>query len=680
MQTDDTPRLGPGHTRNPSNNSATSGIAMVASKPVHSLVANSPAAHRQVDRLSCRHQMARSDSTRATSQLLALVASIVAIAALYFARVVFIPFALAILFAFLLAPIVDLLDRIRIPRAASSLMVVAITVCGLGLLGWVVAGQLVDIANQLPSYRANINRKIDFLRNPQNQNINNAAGAVTEIGKELVAPGTASTSPTAARGLTAVGSNSAKPVRVEIVPPASNALESLNSLIGPVSVFGIVTVFTLFMLIRREDLRNRFIRLVGHGHLSVMTQALDDASRRVSRYLFLQLSVNVGFGLVVGTGLYFIGIPHVILWGVLVALLRFLPYVGSPLSALLPVLLSLAMFDGWTRPLLTIGLYAVVELIVSNLVEPFLYGAHVGLSSLAILVAAVFWTVLWGPIGLVLSTPLTVCVVVMGRYVPNLGFLNILLGDEPVLAPESHFYQRLLASDQHEAKQVLESYLAENTLQQLYDSVLVPALALAEQDRHRNDLDEATQQFITLSTKELVEELHDKANEFAFQGQQAQSATNTSEATRVRSKTVVCVPARDDADEIVATMLAQLLEQDGHRAQCIPLGTGSEMIALCEDADPDIAFVSALPPFARSHARNLYLSLRSRMPDTKIVVGLWGFAGDTANMAVHLRLREGDQFVVRLEQAIAEANIGAEISQDRNGKETTADRAEPWRQ
>jgi predicted PurR-regulated permease PerM len=623
------------------------------------------------DGLCLRSQMAHSASTRATSQLVVLIATVVAVAALYFARLVFVPFALAILFSFLLAPVVDLLDRIRIPRAASSLAVVAVTVLALGLLGWVVAGQLVEVANQLPSYRANIDRKIDFLRSPKNQDINNAAGAVTAIGQELVAPGPASTSTTVPKGTTPLGSSAAKPVRVEIVPSASNALESLNGLIGPVSIVGIVTVFTLFILIRREDLRNRFIRLVGHAHLNVMTQALDDASKRVSRYLILQLSVNVGFGLVVGTGLYFIGVPHAILWGVIAAVLRFLPYVGSPLSAILPILLSLAMFDGWTRPLLTIALYVIVELIVANLVEPLLYGAHIGLSSLAILVAAVFWTVLWGPIGLVLSTPLTVCLVVMGRYVPNLGFLNILLGDEPVLAPESHFYQRLLASDQHEAKQVLESYLAENTLQQLYDSVLIPALALAEQDRHRNDLDEATQQFITLSTKELVEELHDKATELASQSREVQSAPNPSELTRIASRTVVCVPARDDADEIVGTMLAQLLEQEGHRAQCVPLGTVSEMIALCEDAKPDIICVSALPPFARSHARNLYLSLRGRMPVIKIVVGIWGFAGDTSNMAGHLRLQEGDRFVVRLAQAIAETNGSAMIPQDPNGKDNS---------
>lgn len=619
--------------------------------------------------------MGRSNSTRALSQVAILIGVIFVIAILYFARAVFIPFALAVVFTFLLTPVVNLLDRIHIPRAASSLAVVAISVLGLALLGWVVTGQLVDVANQLPEYRSNIKKKIESLHSAKNQSIGKAADAVSEIGKELVAPGPtsgASATTNGAKGLTTGAISSAKPIPVEVVPPASSPLESLSSLAGPASIFGIVTVFTLFMLIRREDLRNRLIRLVGQGHMNMMTQALDDTSSRMSRYLFLQLTVNVGYGLVVGFGLYLIGVPHVLLWGVVAALLRFIPYVGFLFSAVMPILLSLAMFDGWAHALLTFALYAAVELIVANLVEPFLYGAHIGLSSLAILIAAVFWTVLWGPIGLVLSMPLTVCLVVMGRYVPNLEFLNILLGDEPVLPPEAHFYQRLLASDQQEARGVLESYLKENTLPQLFDAVLIPALALAEQDRHRNDLDEATQQFITLSTKELIEEFSDRTNEIPAQQLHGEAPESSSAGAGTplnpimpnSSKMIVCVPARDDADEIVGTMLVQLLEQAGHRSQCIPLGTIVEMIALIDDAKPDILCISALPPFAISHARNLYLRLRDHSPTLKIMMGLWGFPGDATKMAGRMRLREGDRVFVRLDQSVAEINAITKIPAD----------------
>lgn len=610
--------------------------------------------------------MARAASTRSPSQLVVLIAAIVAISALYFARVVFVPFALSILFAFLLTPVVSLLDRLRIPRAASAFTVVTIAVLALGFISWIVTGQLIDVANQLPAYRSNIKSKIEAIYGSRNQNINKAADAVKDIGKELAVPNSPPTPSTTSRNpriLTEETGSSAKPIPVEVVPPASNSLESLNSLIGPASTVGIVIVFTLFMLIRREDLRNRFIRLVGHQQLNVLTQALDDASTKVSRYLSLQLSVNAGYGLVVATGLYLIGVPHVLLWGAVAAVLRFLPYVGTLLSGALPILLAFAMFDGWTRPLLTLALYATVEVIVGNLVEPMLYGAHVGLSSLAILVAAVFWTLLWGPIGLVLSTPLTVCLVVVGRYVPNLGFINILLGDEPVLAPESHFYQRLLATDQQEAKKVLEEYLKENSLQQLYDSVLIPALGLAEQDRHRNDLDESSQQFISLSTKELIEEFFDSSKEAAAvqasgRDDEKRDETSPSSAQRVHTspQTIVCVPARDDADEIVGTMLAQLLEQAGHRTHCIPLGMADDIIGFIDRVRPDIVCVSALPPFAISHARNLYLRLRSRWPALKIFVGLWGFSGDTTKIVGRMHLEEGDRLFASLEQLIAEVS------------------------
>lgn len=613
--------------------------------------------------------MKRSDSARALTQLAVIIAAVFTIATLYFARVVFIPFALAVIFAFLLAPIVSLLDRIHVPRAASSLMVVAVSVLSLGLLGWVVTGQLVDVANQLPSYRSNIKRKMDSLHRAKNQSITKAADAVNEIGKELAASSPASgltATPSSSNGFPAGASSLSKPTPVEVVPPASSPLDSITSLVGPMSTLGIVIVFTLFMLIRREDLRNRFIRLVGHEHLNTLTQALDDAAGRVSRYLFLQLSVNLGYGIVVGTGLYLIGIPHVLLWGTVAALLRFLPYVGPVLSAVLPILLSLAMFDGWTRPLLTFGLYASVELIVGNVIEPLLYGAHIGLSSLAILVAAVFWTVLWGPVGLVLSTPLTVCLVVIGRYVPSLGFLNILLGDEPVLPPESHYYQRLLASDHQEAKSVLEAYLKDHTLLQLYDLVLIPALELAEQDRHSNNLDEATQQFITLCTRELVEELFDRAKELASSAASETNGTETSTpfypGSSHFSKTIVCIPARDEADEIVGTMFAQLLEQAGHRSHCVAIGTIVDMLAEVEDAKPDIVCISALPPQVIAHARNLYLRLRAHSPKLKIMMGLWGFSGDAAKIAGRLRLDDGERVFVSLDQLITEIDATSRIA------------------
>ena len=258
------------------------------------------------------------------------------------------------------------------------------------------------------------------------------------------------------------------------------------------------------MLIGREDLRNRFIHLASGGRLTVMTQALDEAANRIQRYLFLQSAVNVGFGAIVGI---VIGIPDAWLWGLFAAIFRFLPYVGAPLASFIPILLSLAIFPGWGHTWGTIAFFMILELSVANFIEPFLYGAHVGLSALAILVAAVFWMLIWGFPGLILLATLTVTLVVMGRYVPSLNFLRILLGDQPEISRSSLYYQRLLALDQNEARQVLEQYLKEKPLTELYSEVLIPAMSLVEQDRHRNELDEATQSFIMQSTRELIEEL-----------------------------------------------------------------------------------------------------------------------------------------------------------------------------
>jgi CheY-like chemotaxis protein len=367
--------------------------------------------------------------------------------------------------------------------------------------------------------------------------------------------------------------------------------------------------------------------------------------------------VNAAYGLVVGIGLHFIGLPNALLWGVIAAVLRFLPYVGPPIGALLPTVLSLAVFDGWARSLMVIGLFLVIEIIVANFLEPMLYGAHTGISSLAILVAAVFWTLLWGPVGLVLSTPLTVCLVVLGRYVPQLEFLHILLGDEPVLTPEAQFYQRLLAGDHREARQVLEQHLEGSSLLELYDSVVIPALALAEQDRHQNDLDEAVERFICQSTRELVEELDEKCAEVrempvveADDHDSENAATQS--AIALRSK-VVCVPVRDEADEIIGTMLAQLLERNGHEAQCIALGTTAEMLEQIGKENPDYVVLSALPPFALTYARTLYKRVRARLPDVSIVIGVWNFS-EVEKLSSRLALDSHGKGVTTLRAARAE--------------------------
>jgi len=613
----------------------------------------------------------RISSAKDISRILTLVAAVVVITALYFARVMLVPLALAVLFTFVLAPLVSALERIRIPRFLAIFLVVGIAVSGIGIMGWTVGNQLIDVTNQLPSYKTNIKEKIDAIHNPKNRRLDKAADAMKELGKEIAENPTAPTE-SAASSLKNSGNNKStaqpKALPVQVFQPASNPLESLNSVITPLGSAVIVVVLTIFMLAGREDLRNRLIGLVGRGHLNVMTQALDDAGSRVSRYLLLQLVINACFGVVIGLGLYFIGIPNSMLWGVVAGLLRFLPYVGSPLASVLPILLSLAIFPTWTGPVATIGLYLIAEMLVGNFLEPLIYGAHTGISSFAILFAAIFWTLIWGPIGLLLSTPLTVCLVVLGRHVPALSFLNIMLGDQPVLPPEAHYYQRLLASDQVEAKQVLEDYLKTNSLEDLYDSVLIPALALAEQDRHHDDLEEITEQFICKSTKELLDELGDKSKEpAAAEVQRAQSDLAELSAPKIRvepsshATNVVCIPARDEADEIVGIMLTQLLERAGYHAQAISIGTTAEMLAQVNEAAPDIVCISALPPFALLHARDLYKRVRSNVPNAKIIVGLWKFSGDPIKAAARFNIIGDDKLALTLAQAALQVGVFQQI-------------------
>jgi predicted PurR-regulated permease PerM len=538
---------------------------------------------------------------------------------------------------------------------------------GIGTLGWAVTGQLVDVTNQLPNYRANIRKKVEALRSPKNNKLHQAKNAVTEIGNELTAPATGTTksapdgSKSPADKLSPSPGTPAKPIPVEVVHTITNPLESLNGLISPIGTVAIVMVFTIFMLIRWEDLRNRFIRLAGHRHLNVMTQALDEAGHRVSRYLFLQIVVNVLYGLVIAIVLHFIGLSNALLWGVTAALLRFLPYVGPLLGAALPTLLALAIFDDWKRAVIVLVTYTIVELIVGNAIEPVLYGQHVGLSSLAVLVAAVFWSVLWGPVGLVLSTPLTVCLVVMGRYVPHLEFLDVLLGDDPVLLPQTHYYQRLLASDQPEAKEVLDQYLKEHSLEELYDQVLVPALRLAEEDRHTNALDERTERFIDRTTRDIIEELFDAAD-----GAPLPAGTpNSPPFTTVRNasfsaSTIVIVPATDDSDDTVATMLSQLLERQGHSSRCIPLADTEESLARIRETQPKVVCISALPPLAIPHLRNLYAQMVHRWPLANILVGLWGFSGDLSHAARRIKITEGHAVVLTLAQAVQQIRLSLE--------------------
>ena len=559
-----------------------------------------------------------------SSRLFTLVGVVVVMAGLYFGRQVLIPLALAVVFAFLLAPLVGMLERCRLGRVPSVLVVLILFMALLASVGWGVSNQLMEIVSRLSDYKANIHNKIQAVRAPSAGGLSKATATVNDLGKELsAASDTAENKNLAKNGKPA-------PIAVQVATPPHTASEFVRDLVGPLTgileTAGIVVIFTLFILIKREDLRNRLLRLAGSGRLNVMTDAFDEASRRLGRYLFLQFAVNAGYGLLFGLGVYLIGIPHPLLWGVLGAMLRFVPYVGTAVAAVFPMVMALAVFPGWFQVSVTFLLFMLLEVVIANLVEPWLYGAHVGVSSLAILVAAIFWGMLWGPLGLILSTPLTVCLILVGRYIPQLSFLEILLGDEPVLSPQEHLYQRLLALDDGEARDVVDKYLRKNPIGSLYDAVLIPALSMAEKDRYRNVLDEARSKFIYQSTRELIEEAGEVAQ--SAPSPDGEPSPPIAETLRPSARPrIVCIPARDEADEIVGTMLVQLLQLANYEAEALPAATVSTMLERVEQLEPDTICVSALSPFPVMQAKSLCKQIRRRWPAVKLVLGLWEFPG-----------------------------------------------------
>jgi predicted PurR-regulated permease PerM len=582
------------------------------------------------------------------------------IAALYFAREILIPLAFAVILTFVLTPVVALLQRSRLGRVPSVAVTVLVTMAAAGCVCWIIAIQLVDVAEKLPRYRQNIHVKMEALRIPTTGAFGLAANSLKEIGSQLSGLGAPSAIPVAPaqnrKPQRAAPITPPSPLPVQIVPQPASGLDYLRNLVQPVlrplGMAFLVLIFTVFMLAKRFDLRNRLLRLVGLGQINLMTQALDDAAQRVSRYLLMQILVNAGFGCLFGFGLYLIGVPNAALWGVVAGILRIVPYVGTLVAATLPIALCLAAFTSWVPPLLVFLLFAGLEMIIGNFVEPWLYGANTGISSLALLVAAIFWTILWGPAGLILSTPLTVCVVVLGRYVPQLSFLHTLLGDEVVLAPEARIYQRLLAMDQPEAHAIVAQFLKGKPLVELYDSVLVPALSLVEQDRHKGAIDTAREEFLFLSINEMITELSEYR--LAQDASAAEDAAAPPVPAQQIGARILCLPANDRADEVTAAMLAQLLEQAGHAALCLPVAHASlmEMLAMLEIKPSDVICISALPPYAFSPARTMCKLVRERFPELKIVIGVWGFSGDTEKAKARFERTQPDRLLTTMAQAI----------------------------
>jgi predicted PurR-regulated permease PerM len=565
-------------------------------------------------------------------------------ACLYWAKAVLIPVALAILLTFLLNPVVSVVQRTRVlSRTPAVLLVVALVFSLVGGIGWTVTRQLTTLAYELPRYQENLKQKIsDFRALGKGGVIERLQTTIEEIAGELRkgTPPPPEIQPTGEPSKE-LHDEPEKPVPVVVQGPS--VFWQLPLLLEPLATGGLVIVLVIFMLIQYADLRGRLVRLAGYGRLTIATKALDEAGQRISRYLLMQSVINGSFGFAVGLGLFLIGVPYALLWGFLAAVLRFIPYVGPVVSAILPSALSLAVFPGWVQPFLVIGLILILELASNMVMEPLLYGQSAGVSEVALLVAVAFWTWLWGPVGLLLATPMTVCLGVLGKYIPQMEFIGVLLSDEAVMESSTNYYQRLVAKDQDEAAAVVDEYVKTHTLEETYDEVLIPALNAAKRDYELGTLTEEDKKFIIQATRGIVEDLGIRQQQpSASILPTADSATQLSTSTT--STRILGCPAHDEADELALLMFQQLLNPSRYRFEIISAEMlTAEVLSVVEQEHIGLICISALPPGPLAPTRYLCKRLRARFPECKILVGRWGLSEDWDKPQTLLREAGADE-------------------------------------
>lgn len=531
--------------------------------------------------------------------------SVLIVAVLYWAQAILVPVALAVLLTFLLTPVVTPLQR-WLGRVPAVLTITIAAFVLLGLAGWGLTWQVASVLDELPTYRENVRQRVRDIRGASRGGSveklqETVADIKEEIDKETPPPGT-TRAPVVVRPETAPGS----------------WIPSTDTLLGHLTTAGLVAVLIVFMLLDRQELRNRVIRVLGHGHLARSTRALDEAAERVSRYLLIQSLVNLSFGIGVGVGLFLIGVPYALLWAVLAATLRFIPYIGPWVGAIAPILVSLAVLDGWTRPALVVGLFVVLELFTNLVLETLLYAGAAGVSQVGLLVAVAFWTWLWGPLGLVMATPLTVCLVVLGKHIPGLGLIATLMSDADVLAPDVAYYQRLIAGDQSEAAELIEEHVARHPGESVYDALLLPALTYAERDRAEGRLTAEEERGIVEATRELIGDA-----EASCRARRPETAPSTDLAATERV-TLLGLPAHTDADRLALEMLAKLLEGTPFSLEIASVhALSSDAIALLAEGRHAVVCIADLPPSSPSKARYLVKRLRAAVPGANIIVGRW---------------------------------------------------------
>jgi predicted PurR-regulated permease PerM len=587
------------------------------------------------------------DTTRPTfaaSGIGGALTLVIAATVLFVARDIFVPLAIAGLLTFVLTPPMLWLRHHGLGRALAAIAVVLLAFFVIAGFGAIVVGEVASLTKEMPSYTPNIENKLHRLRDavPVDRLFQQGEQLIQELRDEL-APSPATLAPGANGAKNNTGSDAPVPVEIR---QQTGILQLLDYIVGPVlkplTQAGLILVFAIFFLLNREDLRDRFIRLAGARDLHRTTQMLSDAVEHLSRYLLMQCAINAVYGTLIGVGGFIIGVPNAALWGVMSLVLRFLPYIGTWFAAMFPLGLALAVAPGWGTFIEMLGLFVVVEILATNVLEPWLFGASAGMSPVAVLVAATFWTWLWGPIGLVLSTPLTAFLVVIGRYAPPLRFVAVLLGNEAPLAGEESFYQRLLAGDDAEATEQAEAFLKSGSLAEFCDQIAIPALSMAQEDSERGVLTRNARAEISETLCEMIENLGEETDE-------------TTEATAA-PPAVECLGARNELDDVAAMLLVRLLAERGIAAHAIPARhwmtePRSGRSTVPETVAPKLICLSHLGTASAPRLRLLARRLRRRSaPDAKLLLGLW------SGLPRHLDGRpEAPDFVDEIATSLSEA-------------------------
>lgn len=595
--------------------------------------------------------------TPGLSGLATLAIGVVVVAALYLGKEVFVPLVLAILLSFVLSPVVTLLRKARLPRVAAVILSVLMALALIGSAATIIGRQVADLAVKLPTYQATVEQKLGGLQEGflgrANSLIRSATHQIENATHQASAP------PNAAPATPGEEAPKAQLVRVQEPDPSplTIARNVLGPVVEPLTTFGIVLIVVVFILLQQGDLRNRLIRLFGSDDLHRTTMTLDDAAARLGTYFLAQVGLNACFGLIIGTGLWFIGVPSPVLWGVFSALMRFVPYVGAFISAAAPLALAAAVDPGWSMVAWTAALFLITEPIMGQAVEPLLFGHATGLSPFAVIVSTLFWSFLWGPIGLILATPFTVCLVVLGRHIESLEILDVLLGDRPPLTPVENFYQRMLAGDPDEVVDLAEQMLKTRSLSSYYDEVALKGLQLAANDYARGVLTGPQLVNIKEAAQAVVDDFESHTDEEPPSDAQPESPAGTavapaapaglSRAERDLPKgepvpiqsppaedlapiwrgdaPILCIAGRGPLDEATSSMLAQLLRKHGLGGRVIPhADVARDRIAALDVSGVAMICISYLDIKGNpAHLRYLIRRLRARMPDRPILVGLW---------------------------------------------------------